>query len=302
ASDATSDRKRLLAIWAWLGLLPVWLLADWDRIGYPAAYFIETSYAAGLLAALLVCDVYRRLAEHPVARTCVVAVGCLALAQTALGTADDCIGSGSFSRWTGIANKPAELRHDIGAKAAGWYVRRHVPIDAAILCLHDNKGMETSVAEYYLGRRVLAGFDMKAETLPAILAAMKDTADVVIVDARHRELIEATNHAKATGRLRTSGASQTRATQEHGGPSPPYHYHRVCVIREGDKPIRFIYARPGLGLPEIDIQTAQANRQYDESYRPRRVPIPLPAAGGFDAKLRQYQKVCAQLRDTTCQP
>jgi hypothetical protein len=293
-SFAGGSRKQLLAIWAWLGLLPVWLLADWDRIGYPAAYFTETAYAAGLLGAILIVDACRRLPARALPRYVLATLGVLAFAQMAIGTADDCLGQGHLATLTGIANKPAELGHDIGAKAAGWYVRTCVPADAIILCLHDNKGMEASVAEYYLGRRVLAGYDQPAETLPALLAAMQDSADVVVVDARHSGMIETARHGEATGLVRTCGASQTRATQTTIRQSPPYEC--VCTIRDRGRPIRYIYARPTMRLPRVDEDVRGLNQAYDCSYRPTHVPIPLPAAPLFDRCLSKYQNVCRTLK------
>ena len=266
-SFAGGSRKQLLAIWAWLGLLPVWLLADWDRIGYPEAYFIETAYAAGLLGAILIVDACRRLPARALPRYVLAALGVLAFAQMAIGTADDCLGQGHLATLTGIANKPAELRHDIGAKAAGWYVRTCVPADAIILCLHDNKGMEASVAEYYLGRRVLAGYDQPADTLPALLAAMCDDVDVVIVDADREPLL----------------AAAPRFT-------------RVCTIRDRGRPIRYVYARPAMSLPQVDEDVRGLDQAYDCCYRPTRVPIPLPAAAGFERCLSKYQNVCKTLK------
>ena len=265
-----SGRIRLLVLWAWLGLLPVWLLADWVRIGYPAAYFIEASYAAGLLGAIGVCEVWRRLAGHRRLRGVAAAIALVAWSQTAVGTADDCIGKGRWAGWTGIANKPAELRRDIGAKAAGWYVRTYVPMEATILCLHDNKGMEASVAEYYLGRRVLAGFDLDRWMMPRLLEAVRAEADVVIVDGVHRGLLMGQGD-----------------------------FRRVCTIRDGGgEPIRCIYARGALNLPAADVEVSEANAAYEGAYRPRRVPIPLPAGSDFERKLGRYQDVCKELKLT----
>jgi len=257
-----SDRRRLLVVWAWLGLLPVWLLADWDRIGYSSAYFIEVAYASGLLGTMLICSAYRRLTGHRALRVGVAAIGGLALAHLATGTVDDCLGRGRLAGFTGILNEPPELKEDVGAKAAGWYVREHVPVQATILSLHTNKGMESSVAEFYLGRRVLAGYDHRPQMLPEILEAMGDDADVLIVEARHRALAE--NLAD---------------------------FECVCTLRNHTRPIRYLYARRVLHLPRIDEEVWICNQRYDRRYRPRHIPIPLPHPPDYLSLLQKYQKI-----------
>jgi len=264
---ARNDRRRLMALWAWIGLLPVWLLSDWDRIGYASAYFIETSYAAALLGVCLVFDLCRRLADRRLLRGCVATAGVLAITHTAAGTIDDCVGSGRLRPLTGITNCPMTFRQDIGCKGAGWYVREFVPMNAAVLSLHDNRGCEAPVVEYYLGRRVLAGHDQKPRTLPVLLAAMRDRTDVIVAPAGYADLLNETPE-----------------------------FQRVCTIRVSGEPVLFLYARPAFDLPVIDEEASELNRRYDGQFRPRHIPMALPAPRGYGGKLFFYQKTVKQLK------
>ena len=268
--DATfngNNRVRLLAAWAWLGLGPVLLAADWDCIGYPAAYFIEVNFAAGLLAILWLARLYQRYADRAWSRRALVLGGLIAVAHMTVGTADDCLGQGRYASITGIRNKPVELRADIGAKAAGWYVRRHVPVEAAVMSLHDNKGMESSVAELYLGRRVLAGWDLPKRILPALTSVMSDQVDVFIAGPSEQVLLE-----------NLAG------------------FQRVAVLRNNSEPVRFIYARRTMSLPAVDEKIAVLNDLYDNQYAPQRVPIPLPAPSDYTVLLARYQQTANQLK------
>ncbi len=264
---ARHDRRRLMGLWAWLGLLPVWLLSDWERIGYASAYFIETSYAAGLLGVCLVFDLCRRLADRRLLRGCVAAAGVLAITHTAAGTIDDCVGLGRLRPWTGITNCPMTFRQDIGCKGAGGYVREFVPIDAAVLSLHGNRGCEAPVTEYYLGRRALAGHDQNPRILPDLLAALRAETDAILTPADHADLLKEMPE-----------------------------FERVCTIRVSGEPVLFVYARSALDLPVIDEEASELNRRYDERFMPRHIPMALPAPAGYGAKLLLYQQTVRQLK------
>lgn len=251
-------REGLLAFWAVVGLLPLLLLASWDRIGYPAHYFYEVVYPSALLGAVLLAAMWR--AGRAWRGVAIVAAG-LSLGQLAVGSAGVCLPGTPFRTWTGVATGWGNIRPDSGAKAAGLYVRTHVPPDAIILALHTNDGMELPVAEYYLGRKVLADYDLPASAAPHLVERFHATADVIIVEAERAGLVEAL-------------------------PA----FQRVATFTRDGEAVRLIYARRSLALPRVRDEVARCNDRYDELYRPRRVPVPLAAPDHFVDVLGRYQE------------
>ncbi len=264
---ARRDRRGLLAIWAWAGALPlVFFVTPWT-VGYPGSYLIEAIYGAGLLGTLLICSTCRRLAAHSRARAGVAAAGVLALCHMGIGGADDCLAGGRLARYTGVHTGWGNVQPDTGIKAASWYVRQHVPMDATVMALHTNRGMEAPVAEYYIGRNVLAGYDLKSGMLKPLVQKMHGIVDVLIVSAEHQALVEALDD-----------------------------FERVCTLTNRGRPVRFVYARRALSLARLQEETAAINTRYDRQFQPRHVPICLPAPAGFGDKLRRFQERVRQLR------
>lgn len=141
------------------------------------------------------------------------------------------------------------MKADSGIKAAGFYVREHVPVDAVVMSAHTNTGMEVTVAEYYTGRYVVAGYDLPADMLPLLIQAMCEEVDVWIVAAEHRHLI-----ARLEG------------------------FECVATLRRGPEPVRLVYARPRLGLAREELDVAVANEQYDRKYKVHRIPLALSSS------------------------
>lgn len=288
---AHADRLGLLAVWGWSALLPLVLFVNWKQVGYPAGYFLEVSCAAGLLGVGLLIDCWKHFANRRMAFAALTAV---ALMHLAVGTGDMVFGRERAARWTGISTGWGLREPDSGAKAAGWYVRQYVPADATILVLHDNKGMEAPVAHYYLGRYVLATQELRVEYLPVLMNAFIDDADVVITEPRDEAVV------RDTGR-----------------------FERVCTLRSGARPVRYLYARKGGAfrpdeipagssvenagitprlLPVLDEQIAVLNARYDETWRPRYIPIPLPAGQGFMDHFPRYQAIVETLKSGSRRP
>jgi hypothetical protein len=262
------DRRRLLAIWGWASLLPLTLLTDWGQVGYAVSYFNEVSLVAGCLGALLIVSTYRLLASASTLRVMLVIASTLAFAHMTLASVDAALGDGAHASWTGVRTGWGSVKPESGIKAAGWYVRRHVPADAIVMATHTNTGLEVSVAEYYLGRRVLADCDVPVSSVEPLIRQMAPRIDVLI--------IEPTDCATADSLV---------------------GFERAATFRDGSRAVRCVYARTGLHLPRLDAQAGELGTQYDRQYQTWRVPQPLTAGTRFDACLEEYKKLLSDLRN-----
>lgn len=264
-----SRRLGLLAIWAVVAAFPLVILTDWSAVGYPGSYFIEVIYCAGLLGGVFLWRLVERLGTGRVSRALSLVVAAGVVIVLGLGTADECLFGGQWTRLTGVRTGWGNVRQDTGIKAAGWYVRRYVPADAVVMSLHANDGMEVTVAEYYCGRRIIAHYDILPAIVAPLLEAMQGHVDVVIVDVEREPLA-----AKIPG------------------------FEQVCVLFNQDKPVRMIYAHRERALPRVCTDIARINPVYDHLYTLRRVPVALPAAPDFLEELARYQKAIKQLKAT----
>ncbi|MDM8008554.1 MAG: hypothetical protein QUV05_20645 [Phycisphaerae bacterium] len=261
------DRRGLLAVWAFAAFLPLLLLSNPSRIGYPGAYLMEPVFAGGMLAVVLIAQLWNALPpQRLVLKAALAGVCVLGLVHLGLGSVDSCLAGNRLQRWTGVTTGWGTVTPDTGIKAAGWYVRQFVPPDAIVIPLHTNRGMEAPVAEYYLGRRVLATMDVKAEHLEPLLATMADHVDVVIVEPVEQRMVD-----------RLSG------------------FTRVCTFTRDGQPVRMIYARPAMQLPEMSQDVAAVNSEYDRFFSPTSVPMPLPAAPEYAAKMALYRETLRHL-------
>ncbi len=257
-------RIGLLAVWAWGALIPFTLLADWGSTGYACYYLFEVVYAAALLGVVALAAVWRM---WPRARAGTAILATAGMVQLSLGSADVVLPGLDLRPLTAIRTGWGNVHPDGGAKAAGYYVREHVPGDAVILALHDRQGMEVTVAEYYLGRKVLAGYDLPPAVVGPLWAGIAHRVDVVIADATYRVLLP-----------------------EDG------EFEPVCIVRREGRPVRFVYARRHLNLPVLDTEAGPLNARYDARYRPTRIPMALPAPEGFEVILAEYQQTARRLR------
>lgn len=262
-----SARITLPAIWAIVAGAPLVLLTDWQRVGYPASYFIEAVYCAGLLGGLLMGRAFDRPAPRSGVGWGRIALAGGGLAVLGVGSVDACLFGGGLGRLTGVSAPWGAVRADGGAKAVGLYIRRNVPIEAPILYLHDHQGMELPVAQFYSGRYVLACYDLKAEMLPHVVEAMEHDVGVVVLPAG------------------------TEATLTH-----LENFECVCTIRYDQRPLCYIYARRDLGLPKSELSAAEANAAYDAQFRPARVPQPLGISPAVDSASARYRQVVAELK------
>ncbi len=256
------DRRGLLAVWAIAALLPLALFSKPSRIGYPGAYLMEAVFTGGLLAVLLLGRLYQALSSgKTILRAAVECVCLLGLIHLGVGSIDSCLNGCRLHRWTGVTTGWGSVPPDTGMKATGWYVRQFVPPDATVMTLHTNRGMEAPVAEYYFGRRVLAGMDHQAGQIEPLLASLIDRAHVIVVEPQQQPLMA--DHSDFVAVFTATSKSQ---------------------------PVRMIYARSDMHLPRMTEETSMVNPQYDEFFTPRRIPQPLPAPADYQATIAFYQE------------
>lgn len=252
-------RCGLLALWAWVALLPIVLMTDWTTTGYHSLYLMmETGFTAGLLGVLWLAGVWRRYRRLQAG---VAAVGALAALQFLLGNIDSVVPAAGLQALTGIEPCWGRVHADSGAKAAGEYVRRHVPEDATVLAVHDNLGMEVAVAQYYLGRYALADYDIPASAITPLVTGVLDRVDVIIVEPRHLGHLPQTDD-----------------------------FTCVAIFYRRNSAVRQILARPELQLPLVGEEVSQANRRYDEAYVATKLPMALPHPRDFTDNLEVYQQ------------
>lgn len=262
-------RTGLLALWASLAALPIAALCNPSGIGYPGAYLMESVFAGSLLAVAFMSWLRSRLAPYRPAGT-VFAVFCAAtVCHLSIGAADATFAGSRLRDWTNVTTGWGSTSPDTGIKAAGWYIREHVPLDAVVMPLHTNRGMEAPVAEYYLGRRVIAGMDVKPAHVPLLLTEMAPHVDVIIAEPQQRDLLTAIPD-----------------------------FVPVCTFANEGRPVRLVLARPALGLPAKTLNTADINPQYDRQYTPRRVPLPLPQSARHEATIVRYWETLRKLKTT----
>lgn len=257
-------RIGLVGIWAWMGLLPFVLIADWNATGYAQYYMFEVVYAASIAGVLLLCRMWR---SGRGGRIVSGVVGVLAFLQLGMASVDVMLPDVSLGRYTGVRTGWGNVRPDSGAKAAGWYIRRHVPAEALVMALHTNEGMEVPVAEYYLGRKILAHYDLLPQAVGPLWEAMRDDVDVVIVEPGHEDLVRG------------------RAGWD-------------CVftaLRDGEV-VRRIYARRGVAAKDFRLEVGESNALYDRDCHAARVPYPMAAAPGFADALGKYQRCIRDLK------
>jgi hypothetical protein len=258
-----------LALWFWLELLPLTLLADWTRLDN-GPYFYPVDYMGGLFAGIfcvrLVGWISSRVERDRVrrwGRGAAVVVFAAAFSHMTIGGIDRCLGGSVLQAFTGMQRTAlGDILPDTGTKAAGWYVRKHVPMEAVILSVHRNVGMEVSVAEYYCDRRVVAGYDLPPAILPEVVQAMHQDVDVIIVEPADEHLVQVLSE-----------------------------FEPVCSLARDGRIVRRIYARKTADLTPLTAETEELNVLYDQTESADRVPTPLPSSSRFLPVFAKYQKL-----------
>lgn len=275
---ARRDRRGLPALWAVLYVTPLMLLLDLSNIGRPTVYQLQGTYAASLAGCMFLQILagaaarqarslrapitthlwHRRPAgvvrgETPTPqfnsglfraalRGGLIAFGLMIVGLHLLGSVSNLFLDCRWPSLTGTVDYGRAVA-DPGFKAAGWYVRRHVPPDALILATHGVTGMEYPCATYYTGRHVAAAEDATYEQECRIIEAVRKDIDVAIVERRYLPMF----------------------TEQTGFTVP------VRILR-GSAPVLYVAARQGFAIPEMDVNIARANADYDRQCYLTRVP------------------------------
>jgi hypothetical protein len=247
------DRRGLPALWALAFAGPLFLLLDLDRIGRTTTYQIQGTWAASLAGCMMLQFSIERINAarwrihiRELSRHIALLFGGFVVAAHLLGSTSNLFTAARWPWLTGTVDYGCVVP-DPGFKAAGWYVRRYVPSDAVVLATHDIVGMESPAALYYAGRHVAAGENMPAAVVAPIIESVRGDVDVVITDARFLPLLL----------------------------GEPGFEIVVRFMRDGE-PILYVAARPTVNTPpEMNVDVAIANREYDRLYRLDHVPTML---------------------------
>lgn len=160
----------------------------------------------------------------------------LVVASTAWGTYESIFLRDSGFDPAFVKIERGNIPPDPGTKAMGYYVRKFVPSKARILALH--RAVEPPNLRYYLARESLGFYDLPfKQTLQKLRHYVKE-ADVIIAEPGHRPYLA----------------------------SYPAFELRAVVKSEG-KERMLLYARSTLDLPREVLNTSEANRQFDKSFR-----------------------------------
>jgi hypothetical protein len=158
---------------------------------------------------------------------------CLIL--TLYGTVESLFGRDQWFDPTYVKVERGGLPPDPGTKAAGYYLREFASPSHKVLALHRN--VELPSLAYYFGRGEYAYYDLSLEETYARYLEMRETADIVIADREQLPFLEA----------------DRRFTK------------RLMVLSEG-VPRMWIYAKPDVELPTLQVDAGEFNSRYDQEY------------------------------------
>jgi len=175
-----------------------------------------------------------------------IAFGIVIVAMHLTGSTSNLFLTYRWPVWTGTVDYGRAVA-DPGFKAAGWYVREHVPPDALILATHGVTGMEYPCATYYTGRHVAASEDTTYDQECRIIEAVRGDIDVAIVEPRYLSLF----------------------TRQTGFTVP-------VRIRRGYVSVLYIVASHAFDIPEMDVAIECANADYDRLCHLTGVPTMIP--------------------------
>lgn len=192
-------------------------------------YMLIGSYAV-VTASLLALDASLRgglSARKPV----VLAAVAVVVAATGWGTYESVFLRDESVDPTLVRQERGSVPVDPGSKAVGLYLRRHVPEEQPVIAVHP--ALEPPNARYYLGRDVVAFYDLSEQDLALQLAARV-------------------------------GGFAIAVTSPALDPGPGFEV--VADIRARGTPVAQIHARPELGLPRVQWDVSEVNPQFDVEY------------------------------------
>jgi hypothetical protein len=200
-------------------------------------YFLMGTFL-WMTAALLSLDRAPWAERRPAALAIVYAV-CFAVTLT--GSVRAVFGDGGAGSLTGVRVERGRYRPDPGTRAAGYLLREHLPGGAKLLVLH--RSVEVQNAIYYFG--------------------LSPKSAWVENDLTKQETLRFYREHMASADLVVAGASEVPALEEDGV------FEQRVVIREGGEPRMWIFARPDVGFPVLDVAVEEINPLYDAKYAAR---------------------------------
>jgi hypothetical protein len=183
-----------------------------------------------LLAMLVVMD--SLLARN---KALIMAIFSLCLILTLYGTVESIFGRDQWFDPTYVKGERGGLPPDPGTKAAGYFLRKYALPSHKVLALHRN--VEPPNLVYYFERGKHAYYDLSLEETIVYYLEMREAVDIVICESAHLPYLE------ADGRF-------TR---------------RLEILSEG-VPRMWIYARPNVELPTLQVDASEINSRFDEAY------------------------------------
>jgi hypothetical protein len=169
-------------------------------------------------------------------RKVVVGVAILSLLLTSYGTVRSIWRLEQWPNLTSVSLERGGIGADPGTKTAAYFVRRYVSDDQAVLALH--RAVEPPNLIYYFERFEYAYYDLDVSATIAEFSGKQEAVDVIICEEAQRPYV----------------ANSGRFVE------------RIVIYSQG-VPRMWIYARPDVGLPSLQVNTEEMNLAFDETYR-----------------------------------
>lgn len=167
----------------------------------------------------------------------------ISLAATCWGTMSSLFGRDQWPDPSLVTTERGDVPPDPGSKAAGYLLRKHLPETAKVLAMH--RAIERPVLYYYFGKLDYAFNDLSNNELYEKFLELRDSVDVVITGVENRPKMEADSL-----------------------------FQQKIVISSEETPRMWIYARPGIPLPDLNSDVSAFNEAFDEEF-PNRVSLRL---------------------------
>ena len=174
------------------------------------------------------------------------------LVLTLYGTVESIFGRGQWIDPTYVKVERGSLPPDPGTKAAAYFVRRYASSSHTVLALH--RAVEPPNLVYYFGLWEHSYYDLSLEETIARYLEKREIVDIVICERAQIPYLE------ADGRF----------------------IRRIEILSEG-VPRMWIYARPDVEIPTLQVDSSEINSYFDQEY-PLYIALSPPRPGGIWGK------------------
>ncbi|MCA9741965.1 glycosyltransferase family 39 protein [candidate division KSB1 bacterium] len=190
---------------------------------------------------ILVCIVFDAFVRRK--KRFVYALAVISLTATFMGTIDSVFGRDQWFDPAFVTSERGDVPPDPGSKAAGYLLRTYLPDSIRVLAL--NRAIEPPVLYYYFRRSDYAYYDVSNQTLCEIFQFMRDSVDVVISCKANMPVVQADSL-----------------------------FEQRIVLYSENRPRLWIFAKPGIRLPQLESDVKPLNRAFDREF-PNRVSLRL---------------------------